>query len=66
MRLSKQHIAKYQAIYYETFGQNIDNEEAMVQGMALLRLVKVLATTNNNENNNEQLSPKAYRQVFSK
>lgn len=55
MRLTNEQIAKYQSIFFETFGEPISREDALVQGLALLRLVKNIAqpTTNEKENNNE-------------
>ena len=43
MRLTNAQIAKYQKIYLDTYGKEISREDALVQGMALLRLVKVLS-----------------------
>jgi hypothetical protein len=61
MRLTDEQIAKYQRIYLDTFGKTVSKEDALVQGMALLRLVKVLArpVTNQNymENENDKKVP---------
>ena len=43
MRLTDSQIAKYQQIYFDTFGETLSKEEALTQGMALARLVKKLA-----------------------
>lgn len=43
MRLTDEQIAKYQQIYLDTFGEPVSREDALIQGMALLRLVKTLA-----------------------
>lgn len=40
MRLTGKHVAKYQAIYLATFGKPVSKEDALVQGLALLRLVR--------------------------
>ncbi len=50
MRLTEKQISKYQAIYLETYGAPISKDEALEQGLALLRLVKNISgfqTTNN-------------------
>jgi len=50
MRLTDKQIVKYQNIYFETFGKFISKEDALIQGMALLRLIKVLSGyTNDNK-----------------
>lgn len=57
MRLTDQQIATYQAIYKETYGTTISKDIALEEGLALLRLVKIITQpTNNNEkeNNNEK------------
>ena len=43
MRLTNAQIANYQKIYLDTYGEEISREDALTQGMALLRLVKVLS-----------------------
>jgi len=43
MRLTEEQIAKYQKIYFETFGEHLPKEIALTQSMALARLVKRLA-----------------------
>ena len=43
MRLTDRQIAKYQDIYLETFGEAVSKEVALVQGLALVRLVKCLS-----------------------
>lgn len=48
MRLTDDQITKYQQIYLKTFGESLSQEDALVQGMALLRLVKVLSSLRNN------------------
>ena len=50
MRLTDMQIAKYQKIYFDTFGEAISKEDALAQGMALLRLVKVLSKQDYLEN----------------
>lgn len=51
MRLTNEQAAKYQAIYLETFGEPISKEDALVQGLALLRLVKNISIQLQNEEN---------------
>jgi hypothetical protein len=54
MRLSDEQIAKYQQIYLDSFGEAVSMEDALVQGMALLRLVKALSSpTNDNVEEND-------------
>ncbi len=55
IRLSDTQIAKYQEIYLQTFGVPVSKSDALEQGLALVRLVKVLATPpqNKKENKNE-------------
>ncbi len=58
IRISDTQLAKYQQIYLETFGVPVSKQDALVQGMALVRLVKVLATSPKNEKeNNNELKP---------
>lgn len=40
MRLTETQIAKYRSIYFATYGEPITRDEALKQGLALLRLVK--------------------------
>ena len=42
MRLSDQHIAKFQKLYHEHFGKEISKEEAREQGIKLVRLVELV------------------------
>jgi hypothetical protein len=51
MRLTHTQIEKYQAIYKKVYGVEVSKDEAMVQGLALLRVVKVLAATPNSPTN---------------
>jgi hypothetical protein len=57
MRLTDAQIANYQKIYLDIFGEEISKEDALVQGMALLRLVKVLSKSSDKskEYDNEKL-----------
>jgi hypothetical protein len=69
MRLSDKQISDYQQIYFDTFGERISKSDAITQGLALLRLVKVLSQDSSeiaakNENNYEQTTSAAYQQVF--
>lgn len=59
MRLTNEQITKYQSIFMETFGEPISGEDALVQGLALLRLVKNIAqpVRDEKENNNESTKP---------
>lgn len=43
MRLSDEQLTKYQDLYVKTFGVPISRQDARVEAMALLRLVRVLA-----------------------
>lgn len=43
MRLTDEQISAYQQVYLETFGAPISKEDALVQALALVRLVKVLS-----------------------
>lgn len=52
MRLTESQLAGYQDIYFRTFGERISKDDALVQGMALLRVIKVLAK-NSDGNENE-------------
>jgi hypothetical protein len=54
MRLTDEHIAKYQKIYLDTFGVSVSKDDALVQGLALLRLVKVLIQPMSNETPNTE------------
>jgi len=47
MRLTNKQIANYQNIYLRTFGKQVSKEDALIQGMALLRLVKALSSPTN-------------------
>lgn len=42
MRLTDAQITKYQKVYKDTYGKTISKEKALVQGLALLQLVKVI------------------------
>jgi len=44
MRLTNEQIAKYQELYFAAFGKPISEAEALVEGLALLQLVKALAS----------------------
>jgi hypothetical protein len=43
MRLTDEQITSYQKIYFETLGKRASREDALVQALALVRLVKVLS-----------------------
>ena len=69
MRLSDKQIREYQQIYFDTFGERISMNDAITQGLALMRLVKVLSQYRSeiavkNENNYEQTTSAAYQQVL--
>ena len=51
MRLTNEQVTKYQAIYLETFGVPISEEDTLVQGLALLRLVKNISIQLQNKEN---------------
>lgn len=62
MHLTEQQITKYQQIYQATFGVAISKEEALVQGLALVCLVKAIATQpsmKTKENENEDKQPRS-------
>lgn len=70
MRLSDRQIKKYQQIYSDAFGETISKNDAITQGLALLRLVKALSQNSNeiaakNENYNEQRTSASHHQVLS-
>jgi len=70
MRLSDRQIKKYQQIYSDTFGETISKNDAITQGLALLRLVKVLSQNSSeiaakNENYNEPRTSASHQQVLS-
>ncbi|HEU4966537.1 MAG TPA: hypothetical protein VFT53_03570 [Candidatus Saccharimonadales bacterium] len=43
MQLTDEQIASYQKLYKQTYGKSISKEEARLQALALLSLIKVLA-----------------------
>jgi|ADGO01.1.fsa_nt_gi hypothetical protein len=49
VRLTDKQIAQYQAIYQKVFGRPVSKGDALMQGMALVRLVKAIATNVNDE-----------------
>lgn len=56
MRLTDKQLTKYQKIYKDSFGRPISKEKALEQGLALLRLVRVITQppkNNETEKNNE-------------
>ncbi len=55
MQISSNQIEKYQQIYFESFGETIAKDDALKQGLALVRLVKAMAKPVDlkNENNYE-------------
>jgi len=58
MRLTDDQVTKYQQLFLETYGKPISKEDAMTQGIALLRLVKVLAQSETNHNYTEDENDK--------
>jgi hypothetical protein len=42
MRLSDEHIARFQALYLKRFGKEISKEEARDKGIKLLQLMKLV------------------------
>ena len=60
MRLTDRQIAKYQNIYLKTFGITVSKEDAYAQSMALVRLVKCLSKSE--ENNEYEQSIKLSRE----
>jgi hypothetical protein len=61
MRLTDNQIAKYQQIYLDTYGEPASKQDVLIQGMALLRLMKVLKTVATDQhdmgNNNDKKIP---------
>ncbi len=55
MRLTNEQVASYQKIYLETFGKPISKDEALVQALALVRLVKVMTGPTNEEIRNKEI-----------
>jgi hypothetical protein len=53
MRLSEAQIIKYQDIYFAKFGIKIARDDALKQGLALLRLVKNIRTNHEKEKKDE-------------
>ncbi len=56
MRLTDAQITKYQKIYKDIYGKTISKDKALEQGLALLRIVKVISqpqNINEMEKNNE-------------
>ena len=49
IRLNQGQIASYQKIYLETFGKHISKDDALVQGLALVQLVKVISQVDDYE-----------------
>jgi len=47
MRLTNTQIIRYQKIYLNTFGKPVSTEDVLIQGIALLRLIKVLTSSSN-------------------
>jgi hypothetical protein len=54
MRLTNEQVASYQKIYLETFGRPISKDEALVQALALVRLVRVMTQLTNEETINKE------------
>lgn len=59
IRLTDEQIISYQKIYLETFGKPISKEEALVQGLSLVRLVNVISQVDENEKENGSEVPRA-------
>lgn len=54
MRLTDEQVASYQRIYLETFGKPISKADALVQALALVRLVAVLSKSTNMEHKDDR------------
>jgi hypothetical protein len=48
MKLTDEQLSKFQELYFQNFGIKISKEEALVQGIKLITLVKTISTTLNN------------------
>ena len=53
IRLSDTEIAEYQELYLKTFGKPISKDEALVQGLALVRLVNTISQVDDYEKENQ-------------
>lgn len=49
IRLTDAEIGEYQELYLQTFGTPISKDEALVQGLALVRLVKTISQVDDYE-----------------
>lgn len=49
IRLSDAEIGEYQELYLQAFGKSITKDEALVQGLALVRLVKTISQVDDYE-----------------
>lgn len=49
IRLTDAEIGEYQELYLQTFGTSISKDEALVQGLALVRLVKTISQVDDYE-----------------
>lgn len=49
IRLSDTEIGEYQELYLQAFGKSITKDEALVQGLALVRLVKTISQVDDYE-----------------
>lgn len=54
MRLTEKQVEDYQEIYFKTFGNKLPKEEALVQAMALVKLVKTIVRPSREEIIREQ------------
>lgn len=54
IRLTDAQIGKYQELYLQTFGESISKDEALVQGLALVRLVKTISHVDDYERAEKQ------------
>ena len=54
MKLTDKQITGYQQLYRQTFGESISKDVALIQGLALVRLIKVLSNPIKKENENEK------------
>ena len=66
MRLTDEQIKRYQTLYKASFGQEISKDDALEQGLMLMRFVYQLTKPNNTKprDENEYNTPKASSQIL--
>lgn len=53
MQITRKQLKTYQKHYFTTFGIKIDSKDALIECIALLRLVKVLSNTGGENGTNK-------------